>query len=296
MGFSTGADKMLPSPNRGQHSNTGRQTGARKGAGGVFGLWGVLGAGAISVLVWLVVDLGGPAQFVSAMYSAQGQTVEWASLRRDIDRLNLVRPNGTPDKIQDVAALKRRVAMLEGLLTDRQDNTSRNSNDRPTGSQRPPLGAPRSTATILAPPPSPGIADRFAPLRDNTNPAGTSAKGSARPPTHLNSRPEPARMALATNSAKRSSLAPDIVYGLDLGAYDSIEVLKKRWQRVGGQHGDILGDLTPRRVTVFSADGRISHRLIAAPLADAMEVARRCAALQARSVPCRQTLGIGEPL
>jgi len=257
----------------------------------------MMGIGAVSVLAWLMVDLGGPSQLVSAMYSAQGQDQDWASLRQDVNRLNAATPAQTPDRNKEVATLKRRVAMLETLLATRPDTTVRFSNSQPPGASNPPLGAPRSTASIPAQENSVQVPNRFAPLRDKVNLPSSANKGSTRPPTHRKTTNAPARkMALATNSAKRSRLAPDIVFGLDLGAYDSIEVLKKRWERVGSQHRDILGDLVPRRITEFSADGRAIHRLIAAPLADAMDVARRCASLQARSVPCRQTLGIGEPL
>jgi len=295
MGFSTGADKMLPPLPKAQTSNPDQIDGARKSGGGVMGLWGTMGIGAASVLAWLMVDLGGPVQLVSAMYSAKGQDLEWASLRQDVNRLNAERPNGANDQNQEVLTLRRRVAMLETQVAQRPA-APQNAIPPIAGTSNQPMGAPRSTASLPALNSSVQIPNRFAPLRDKVDLTPGPAKGGTRPPTHRTTEIKPDRMALATNSAKRSRLAPDIVFGLDLGAYDSIEVLKKRWQRVGGQHGDILGDLTPRRITEFSADGRIAHRLIAAPLADAVEVAKRCASLKARSVPCRQTLGIGEPL
>jgi len=294
MGFSTGADKMLApsSANQTQGSDPGAKT--RRSAGGVIGLWGTTGAVALSVLVWLVVDLGGPSQMVSAMYSVKEKPLEWASLRRDVNRLNERQINGLPG--EDVLTLKRRVALLEDLLAKGAGASARNSKQKISPQPNPPMGAPRSTASISEQNSSVQIANRFAPLREDIAAPPRTAKGTTRPPTHMKSQVAPERLARATNSAKRSQLAPDIVFGLDLGSYDSVEVLKKRWKRVGGLHRDVLGDLSPRRIPEFSADGRVTHRLIAAPLGDAMEVARRCASLQARSVPCRQTLGIGEPL
>ncbi len=295
MGFSTGADKMLPPLPTTQTSNPNLASGARKGIGGVVGLWGTVGVGAASVLVWLMVDLGGPSQLVSAMYSAQGQDLEWASLRQDVNRLNAAQPYVANDQNQEILTLKRRIAMLETQVAQRPESPQ-NAIPPIAGNSNPPLGAPRSTASPPAQNSSVQIPNRFAPLRTKVDLSPGPAKGGSRPPTHRTTEIKPDRMALATNSAKRSRLAPEIVFGLDLGAYDSIEVLKKRWQRVGDLHGDILGDLAPRRITEFSADGRIAHRLILGPLTDAVEVAKRCASLKARSVPCRQTLGVGEPL
>ena len=292
MGFATGADKMLPQSARAKPGADDRPAGRRPPVlWGALGLWGVLGAGAVGVLAWLVVDLGGPAQMARALYSAQGPASEWAALRQDIKSLAADRARFEPvrpDQSEEVRTLKRRVAMLEGMLTGDTGNVAMAAN--------PPIGPPRTTASIPRQKPVVPIAERFAPLKDKVDLPRRSIDRATRPPTHTNTQTAPTKMALAPNSARRSRLAPSIVYGLDLGAYESIEVLKRRWNLVERRHQDILGDLAPRRITEFSADGRIAHRLIAAPLDDAMEVARRCAALQGRSVPCRQTLGAGEPL
>jgi hypothetical protein len=96
--------------------------------------------------------------------------------------------------------------------------------------------------------------------------------------------------------AERSRLAPAIHFALDLGAYESLEVMRDRWNLIEARHRDILGDLVPRHVAEFGADGRVAHRLIVAPVAGAMAAAELCAALHARAVPCRQTVSAGEPL
>lgn len=294
MGFSTGADKMLPPAGRPQQTRPRPKTGSR--GPGSLGFWGVMGAGAISVLAWLMVDLGGPKQMVTALYSVNAPSPDWASLRQEVRRLAAQRPAGASGQSEEVTTLKRQVALLEGMLAGRRGNLAAYSGIKPDGSPDRSLGAPRTTASLPEKSSALPIAERFAPLTEKVDLPAKSVKGTTRPPTHISSQVAPVKMALATNSAKRSRLAPDPVFGLDLGAYQSIEQLAQRWRLIRSNNGDVLGDLIPRRFAEFSADGRVVHRLIATPLADAVDVARRCASLQARLVPCRQIIGAGEPL
>lgn len=297
MGFSTGADKMLPQSHRAKRSSAhGGNAAGTTVFNGALGLWGTLGAGAVGVLAWLVVDLGGPSQMASALYAAGGPPSQWAAIRQDINRLAAGRPDFAPGQNQDISALRRRIAMLEGMLTSSSSENS-TTTKAPNGTMAVArIGAPRTTAAIPTAKPQMPTSARFAPLDNKIDLPRKPAKNATRPPTYVASRVAPEKLTPGSETAKRSRLAPITVFGLDLGAYESIEVLKRRWQLVEGRHQDILGDLVPKRITEFSADGRVAHRLIAAPLETAVEVARRCASLRARFVPCRQTLGAGEPL
>ena len=273
----------------------------RRAAGGTTLFWGALGAGAAGVLAWLVVDLGGPRQMVTALSSAGGISSEWVAIRQDLRQMASSRAARSPQDEQELHTLRRRVVLLEDMLTS--PGAAQKTLARAPSASR----APRETAAIPIRKPQQPVVPRFAPLsdkvdlpsarQDGARIVGVTASGQAyQPASRIESQIMPMNMATAPSTAKRSRLAPEIVYGLDLGAYESIEVLKQRWNLVEGRHRDVLGDLVPRRITEFSADGRTAHRLIAAPLGDAMEVARRCASLQARSVPCKQTHGTGEPL
>lgn len=276
MGFSTGADDRegaakaaprlrIPSPS------------------GVGALWTSLGFGATAVLAWLVVDLGGPVPMVTALVEPGTSQSGVALFRTEIRRaLAEAGANGLvadPVQLAENAALRRRVAMLEDMLTG---------------------AGPLQDGMAIANLPT-YSRDAGGTQFESSPRAGLPPKGDARPPTApLRGIGPPETVAAipltADPAAHRSQLAPEVRFGLDLGAYESIAVMKDRWNMIEGRHRDILDGLKPQRVTEYGADGRSAHRLVAGPVMDPLRVAELCAALRSRAVPCRRTISAGEPL
>lgn len=282
VGFSTGADDRVALPPAGSSKSKpiGRGTTA---------LWATMGSAAVGILVWLAADIGGGRPMMAALYeSGRGGASGWSEIRLDARRIAAQlsaqdTPTGPFAEGEQVKTLKRRVAMLEDMLTG-QDTAS---GSLAAATPHTPSGAPEFTASI------PYRTTQFAGKIDLPRKSEDRAPTAPRASTTARLQPGPLSVP---EVAHRSRLAPQVVFGLDLGAYDSVTVMKQRWNLIEGHHNDVLGGLIPRRVTEYAADGRVAHRLIAGPIDDAMDVANRCAALLARSVPCRQTLGAGEPL
>lgn len=278
MGFSTGAD------DRQAASAPVRTPSPRAVPAGAMALWSCLAAISVAVLVWLAYDLGGPGRAVVALKDAGAERGDVLLLRGELRRALQGAPSLTASVPPAAAtrpdeALLQRIAALETRLAERE-------------AQLDPLAS------------GPGSLEQSSTASGQRRlKVGLVPKGEDRPPTSprhaLPGAGPPDTVAAVTpapgSGAERSRLA-STDFGLDLGAYESIAVMKDRWSLLEGRHRDLLEGLQPRRITEFGADGRVAYRLVAAPVADAFRIAELCAALQARGIPCRQTVNAGEPL
>lgn len=300
MGFSTGAEEPSQPTKPAKKPKKSRQYAATSV------LWSSLGVGGIAILGWLAVDMGGPKQMMTALVSVGDGSQRYAYA----NRRNSGFPDGSGARFsasdgqdvgnqEEVLALQRRVAMLEGMLTGTPGSAV-------VAQGQSNFGPPRTTASTNSGAQSNDITFQFAPLVEKSD---LPMKSSDRAPTAPVDRPmvigrqfttgtktRPMTTGAAPEAATRSRFATQTGYGLDLGAYSSLQQLRLGWYQLARRNPDILSDLAPRHLTEFSADGRVAYRLIAAPLSDAMDVAKRCASLKARSITCKQTQGTGEPL
>lgn len=85
-------------------------------------------------------------------------------------------------------------------------------------------------------------------------------------------------------------------FAIQLPSFRTIPELRNAWRQIRRQAGDTVSDLEPRYYAVQNGNAGIVYRLLAGPIKNAAEAARRCARLQARNLQCKTTVFTGEPI
>jgi hypothetical protein len=96
--------------------------------------------------------------------------------------------------------------------------------------------------------------------------------------------------------AATGSTAINTQFGIDIGGALSMAALRTRWAALKAGHQTLLDGLRPIVSLQENPKGGFSLRLIAGPMANAAEAAKRCAGLGAAKVPCRPTAFDGQKL
>jgi hypothetical protein len=144
----------------------------------------------------------------------------------------------------------------------------------------PPPETPGTAVSAAAPARSP-----MPPRRPATRPAGTEvAAAEAAPAGTLLPAASPAAAAPSPGSAD-PALPPKGTQLIQLGAFESPDVARAEWQKLIGQHGDLLGQKGPVVQRTVSS-GRVFFRLRAEGFADLSDARATCAALVARGAAC----------
>ena len=250
-------------------------------------VWAVLAAGAIGYIGWIATHSELIARTEPGSASPQGESNEGQ--------------RAMSDALAEMKALKDTVGEVQRdvtqLKSDMSSTVERNTQlvSRVAALETKP-GKPTATAAISPPAQSAPTA---------AAPAAKSAEAKPAPatPKVINAAPEEAKKALETGSVATAALAasaerapivfgPAVVkpaakpVGIQIATGPSVDAIRLSWSLLSDRHADTLKKLEPRVVSGKDADGE-TFDLVAGPIKSSAEAKKVCAALEAKSVPCR---------
>ena len=147
------------------------------------------------------------------------------------------------------------------------------------------------------------MSDRLAMIEGGGNAAPRQVPSYPAPTRYAANTRQQASDPLITGSIRKQSktatAAPSVPrskFGIDLGAYASLEEVARAWRAMQATEERVVGNLLPIASIVQDGQQKMVAHLVAGPFDNAADAAATCARLEKRLIDCKPTLFAGQPL